>query len=453
MPTDRTCRHSVPPGPEAWALAISAVRILLAALFTLLAAAACTRPVPEQAATSSPSPAPPKDALPLEAAAARLADLAFGGLDLPPGTHRALVIDPLIDRATGQETNATRSFAAEFETVIRARYPAIEIRPFTLATLDEKPLILLGAITPVTAPGSLTNASGTSGTYRLWAALGDLRTGRILAKPMVWIRAETVDPTPVLFFRDSPVWTPDPVIAAYLRTCAGTPGAEMDPTYLRALRAQAAVAEAITAYEDGRYAAALDLYQTAAEAPGGEQQRVLNGLYLTNWALGRRQAAEEAFARVVDFGLAQDRLAVKLLFRPGTTEFVRDLGVSGPYSMWLRQIADRAEHRGACLRITGHASVTGAAAANDRLSLARAERVRARLIAQQPPLRERCRAEGRGSREPIVGTGTDDMRDALDRRVEFAPLPCADLTANGVAPLASRLAGSALRRTDLARSP
>jgi outer membrane protein OmpA-like peptidoglycan-associated protein len=302
---------------------------------------------------------------------------------------------------------------------VRERHPEFELKPFTLASLEEKPLILLGAITPVAAPGSLTNADGTSATYRLWAALGDLRTGRILAKPMVWIRAETVDPTPARFFADSPVWTPDPAVAAYLRTCAGAPGAEMDPAYLRALRAQAAATEAIAAYEGGRYAEALDLYRAAAEAPGGEQQRVLNGLYLANWALGRRQAAEEAFARLVDFGLAQDRLAVKLLFRPGTTEFVRDPGVSGPYPMWLHQIADRTERRGACLRVAGHASPTGMAAANERLSLARAERVRARLVAERPPLRERSRAEGRGSREPIVGTGTNNAADALDRRVEF----------------------------------
>jgi outer membrane protein OmpA-like peptidoglycan-associated protein len=166
----------------------------------------------------------------------------------------------------------------------------------------------------------------------------------------------------------------------------------------------------------------------------GEQQRVLNGLYLANWSLGRRQEAEQAFARLVEFGLAQDRLALKLLFRPGSTEFVRDASVSGAYPMWLRQIADRAEQRrAACLRVTGHTSTTGTAEANDRLSLARAERVRAQLVSLQPPLAPRSRAEGRGAREPIIGTGTDDLRDALDRRVEFGPLAC-DAVAGAAAP-------------------
>jgi hypothetical protein len=31
---------------------------------------------------------------------------------------------------------------------------------------------------------------------------------------------------------------------------------------------------------------------------------------------------------------------------------------------------------------------------------------------------------GVGSREAIVGTGSDDRRDAIDRRVEFRAAPC-----------------------------
>jgi outer membrane protein OmpA-like peptidoglycan-associated protein len=432
MPTDSICRPSVRLGHRVLA---SRGLAAAAALAAVLLAAACAAPAPggsgERAAAAAPQP---REALPLDEAVAVLAEQAFGDLQRRSGSvRRALVIDPLIDRATGQETGATRSIAASLETLVRERYPALEVRPFTVAELDAQPLILLGAITTVAAPASFANAPGSSGTHRLWAVLGDLRTGLVLSHPNVWVRGDTVDATPVRFFRDSPAWTADPMTAAYLRTCARNPGEPMDPVYLRGLRAQAAVAEAIDAYEAGRYAAALDLYRTAAGAPGGQQQRVLNGLYLTNWALGRRDAAEEAFARLVDFGLAQDRLAVKLLFRAGTTEFVRDPGVSAPYPMWLRQIADRTDRRTACLRVAGHASATGEPAANDRLSLARAERVRTRLVSERPALRTRSRAEGRGARETIVGTGTDDMRDALDRRVEFAPLPCGGLTVGATA--------------------
>jgi outer membrane protein OmpA-like peptidoglycan-associated protein len=36
----------------------------------------------------------------------------------------------------------------------------------------------------------------------------------------------------------------------------------------------------------------------------------------------------------------------------------------------------------------------------------------------------RLRAVGVGSREALVGLGTDDARDALDRRVEFRVVDC-----------------------------
>jgi OmpA family protein len=83
----------------------------------------------------------------------------------------------------------------------------------------------------------------------------------------------------------------------------------------------------------------------------------------------------------------------------------------------------RADDRAACLAVQGHASITGLAALNERLSLARAQRVRAQLVAERPPLRDRVSTEGFGSRQPIVGSGTDDAADALDRRVEFKLLP------------------------------
>ncbi len=395
------------------------------------------RPAPA-AMSAAPSagagaPVPAGNALPLEEAVLSLADAIFAGSPLPPpppGGRYKLVIDPLIDRATGAETGATRSMVARIEALLRDRYPQFELRPFTTATLEEQPLILLGSITPAEAPGSLADASGPTETYRIWAVLGDMRNGRILAHPTAWVRATTVDATPTAFFRDSPGWVAeDEARAAYLRTCAGNPGDPIDPAYLRMLRAQALIADGVRDYEAGRFRQALARYDEAASLPGGEQPRLLNGIYLANWALGRRPQAEAAFGRLVDYGLRRDRLAVKFLFRPGSTAFWPDPEVSGPYPMWLRQIARRSDERGACLQVTGHTSLTGSADLNDRLSLARAQRVQAGLIAERPALRNRTWAEGVGSRQPIVGTGTDDARDALDRRVEFRPLACPATTA------------------------
>ena len=408
----------------------AAKRNLIALLLTatLAACGGSSGSVPTDVAANLPRP--PREALPLEQATLALGEAALAATrSLPPGERRTIVIDPLLDRASGTETGATRSMVSRISTLIRERYPSLELKPFTLAALDEKPLILLGAITPVSGAGSLQNADGRSDVYRIWAVLGDLRTGRVLVHPTAWVRAATVDVTPARFFRDSPAWTDDTMAGAYLRTCAGAPGAAMDPVYLAGLRAQAATAEAILAYESGNLAEARSLYGRAAAETGGNQARVLNGLYLTSWALGDRNAAETAFGRLVDYGLERRRLAVKLLFRPGGTDFVRDTGVSAPYPMFIRQIADHAAAKESCILVVGHASVTGTSTINDRLSLQRAQRVRERLVTEAPGLDYRSAASGRGSREPIVGTGTDDMRDALDRRVEFVPRTCRGATA------------------------
>ena len=58
---------------------------------------------------------------------------------MPPGPsgRYKLVIDPLIDRATGAETETTRAMERRIVTVVRERHPRFELRPFSVASLDE----------------------------------------------------------------------------------------------------------------------------------------------------------------------------------------------------------------------------------------------------------------------------------------------------------------------------
>jgi outer membrane protein OmpA-like peptidoglycan-associated protein len=382
---------------------------------------------PTTAAAASTAPIPPKDALPLDEATVALADATLLRAELPPEDRYRLVIDPLIDRATGAETETTRAMGRRIERLVRDRHPRFDLRPFTTASLDEKPLILLGSIAPVAEAGSRANPKGPGrpAAYRIWAVLADLGTGRVVSHEEAWVRTDEVNATPAAFFRESPVWTPDGAAAAYIRTCALFAPDAIDPAYMRAIRVQALVADGIRAYEAGRHRQAIAFYDEARTlAPADQQLRIRNGLYLANQALGRRDEAERAFGSVVDYGLERGRLAVKFVFRPGSTAFWPDPAISGPYPMWLRQIATRTDARAACLEVEGHSSPTGASAANDRLSLARAERVRSRLVAQRPGLRDQLEAEGVGSRENVVGTGADDDSDVLDRRVEFEPRTC-----------------------------
>jgi outer membrane protein OmpA-like peptidoglycan-associated protein len=151
---------------------------------------------------------------------------------------------------------------------------------------------------------------------------------------------------------------------------------------------------------------------------------VLIGMYLSSWKLGCTAEAERAFAQVVALGLANNNLGVKFLFNPNTTDFWSDSKVSGPYGLWLRQIARQAAESKVCMEVIGHTSRTGSEQYNDRLSLSRATYIKQRLESEAADLGDRLRASGKGFRENIVGTGTDDASDALDRRVEFKIISC-----------------------------
>jgi outer membrane protein OmpA-like peptidoglycan-associated protein len=158
--------------------------------------------------------------------------------------------------------------------------------------------------------------------------------------------------------------------------------------------------------------------------PQGEQLRTLSGIYLTSVKLGRTADAEKAFAKVVALGLAYNELGVKFLFNPGSTEFWSDPKISGAYAMWLRQIARESVAADACMNIVGHTSNSGPAPINDALSLKRAAYIRQRLTGESAVLGARTRATGMGFHQNIVGSGTDNSFDVLDRRVEFRIVPC-----------------------------
>jgi tetratricopeptide (TPR) repeat protein len=396
------------------------------AAFSLLAG--CT-----QRPSSSPGSA--TTAQSLQDAVATLAStmVAHAQLPPPPASGRyPITIDPWIDTTTGTQVATTRLMQSEIETLAPQHFPQLELLPFNQASLTRQPLVLLGAIQPVEAPGSVTPVRGDPGAYRIYGVLADLKTGRIAASESAWVRPQDVNLSPTAFYRDSPVALGDESTTSYLRTSASRPGDPVDPVYLRNLQAEALLADAAVLYDARDYQSALALYRQAGSLPqGGHQLRIYNGMYLTTSALGDRAAASQAFSQLIGFGLQQQRLAVKFLFQPGSAAFWRDPAISGAYPMWLHEIALRTAEGSSCLRIIGHSSTSGPAEYNDLLSLARAQRIQADLIAVSPTLRQRLSVRGDGARNPIIGNGRDDETDVLDRRVEFQVEPCAQRIAAG----------------------
>jgi outer membrane protein OmpA-like peptidoglycan-associated protein len=384
--------------------------------------------VPAHAQTGTAAPPPPAAAPPppptpvaFDAALLKAANDLFSKANLKD-ERVTLVIDPLIDGVTGAQSNATRYEEKRIVELVRSNYPRFQIQPFSSTAVARAPVVLIGTFTAVNNAGV---AGGERDAYRICLALADLKTKTIVSKGVARALPEGIDPTPVAFYADSPVFTKDASTEAYIKSCQGTKvGDAVDQTYADRILAASLINDGIEAYNDGRYRDALDVYQSALRTPGGDQLRVHNGMYLANQRLGRTRSAMQSFGKVIDYGLKSEKIAVKFLFKPGSTQFYNDPKAKSPYNGWVQKIAERTGAVQGCLEIVGHTSATGLAALNDRLSGLRADYIKDRLEEENRSLRGRLIATGKGSREMMVGTGRDDASDALDRRVEFKVAKC-----------------------------
>jgi outer membrane protein OmpA-like peptidoglycan-associated protein len=333
--------------------------------------------------------------------------------------RRGVVIDPMVDAVSGQQTATTHLLEQRVAERLASSHSLFDVMRFQISNLSKAQYLLTGTMTRV--PSS---QSGAAQVFQINLALTELQGGTVVAQASSRARDEGLDTNPTRYYRDSPVVVKDKVVDGYITTSQTPPGNPADPVYFERIATATTVSEATIAYNNESYQDALALYQTAAAKPGGEQLRVLNGIYLASWKLRRANEAEAAFGKVVALGLSSNNLGVKFLFNPGTTNFWSDPQVSGPYAIWLRQIARQAVVTKVCMNVVGHTSLTGSPAYNDRLSQQRAAYIKKRLDTEAPELASRTRSSGMGFREPIVGTGTDDARDALDRRVEFKITEC-----------------------------
>jgi outer membrane protein OmpA-like peptidoglycan-associated protein len=332
---------------------------------------------------------------------------------------RALVIDPMIDGASGQQTVVTRQLEEKVMARLASKHAALPVLPFKLASLNRSQYVMTGTMT------RLQDAkAGARAPFQINLALTELKSGTVVAQASSRARGAGLDTTPTPYYRDSPVLVKDKIVEGYIRTSQTAPGQPAVRDYFDRLATATTINEATQAYNSEKYQEALDLYKTALAAPYGEQLRTLNGIYLASWKLGRLPEAEQAFGKVVALGIASNNLGVKFLFNPGSTEFWSDTKVSGPYAIWVRQIAKQTAQSKVCMDIVGHTSRTGGEAFNDKLSAQRAAAIRQKLGAEASELSARTKTNGLGFRENIIGTGTDDASDALDRRVEFKIVGC-----------------------------
>ncbi|WP_232540156.1 OmpA family protein [Azohydromonas aeria] len=332
---------------------------------------------------------------------------------------RSVVVDPMIEGGSGEQSALTR--ALEDKVSARLRAGEFEVLPFQGTNLGKARYLLVGTLQHLQ---DARERPGGRPPLQLNLSLVELKGGHVVAQASSRAVNDRLDATPTPYYRDSPVLVKDKVVDGYVRTTQARPGTPADADYFQRVNVATIINAATQAYNAEQYEQALGLYRTALDNPAGEQMRTRNGIYLSSWKLGRDADAEAAFGKVVETAVANNSLGVKFLFSPNSTDFWPEPKISGPYPLWLRQIARHVAASKACMNVVGHTSRSGSESYNDRLSERRALAIRQKLVAESAELGPRLQSSGAGFRQNLIGTGTDDASDALDRRVEFRMLAC-----------------------------
>jgi len=336
---------------------------------------------------------------------------------VPAGTRVSILFDPFVDA----DSRDVPRVSSRIESLFMEEAKGHRTNGIDVAHL--RPETQAGATYLVQGLIKLNRSESGGGTlYRVSGTVTDLRDQRVVGRSNVWISDPNLDYGSLAIYQDNPFFNP-----VYMegRTEAGTSvsGPPRGESYR--LGTLALLREASAAYESQDYDNALALFQQAAKAPDGQTLWCYAGLYLTLQKLGRLDEADAAFSRIIAVSVEQNRtITVRFLFKVNSVAFWEDKTLNERYRSWLRHIGDYFKNTDLCLHIVGHSSKTGPESWNERLSLMRARRIQRMLAESFPEAMTRTRAIGKGSKENVVGIGTDDERDALDRRVEFVIVSC-----------------------------
>lgn len=286
------------------------------------------------------------------------------------------------------------------------RYPAGNIIAFGSGAEQNSKYLIEGVF-------ALEQARGQVGKqYHIQAVARHLGSGRVIASSDAWVSGSIPDYEATPEFRDIPAYLD------YDRKPKALPEVRLPEN----VTARALLADAGNAYAGKEYTRAAQLYQQVRQQTNDQDLRSQAGLYITRLRLGQKQEAAEAFGQLLDLSFRKsDTLTLKVLFKVDSEQFYGGSLVQEEYQLWLRKIAGYLHEHSACMVVTGHSSHTGTVEYNQSLSLQRAEFIRHLLGGFGAA---NVTAKGKGFSENIIGSGTDDARDALDRRVEFRAYQC-----------------------------
>ncbi len=367
----------------------------------------------------------PQPLVPFEEAISTLAGNLLGQvkadrpLPVEKGAINVMLI-PFVDANSGEVPEVSWSIEKIVIDVGRRNFEGINLARLTLKNIDRADYIIDGFI--LLEFSKSKDTAKQQKHYHVFGTVGNLADKKIIGESNVWISDTDLNYTPTSIYRDSPLYFKSRRLTKADKTRRQTYKKDF---FGVSLKTRAMLIEGRTAYENGNYEAAEALFSMAANRKDGQDLGTYAGLYLANHKLGRFEEAEKAFAEVVSISVEKYRfLTVKYLFGVDSVEFLQDENLKARYDTWIRNIGKYFHNSNHCLRIIGHASHTGTKAYNDQLSLERAKSIQKQLRKTFPEVFQRSQVIGKGFSENIVGTGSDDERDALDRRVELFIIDC-----------------------------
>jgi outer membrane protein OmpA-like peptidoglycan-associated protein len=325
-----------------------------------------------------------------------------------------IVIDPFIDLKSHEVIKVSEQiekiFVAETQKVFGDQFSIERLTPKNIYQAD---YVIHGVI--------MSEPYKNNGNYyHIISSVVEKNKGKVIAKSDVWISNQTLDYTPII---DSPIviLNPQSITEDIVKIKLG---AAVAPNYNSVLEIEALINKAEEAYVNKDYDTALDLFTIATQEQSFDQMSMIKayiGLYRTNINLKDLNAAEKVFEKIVSLNFDKNSiLNVKVIFLVSKTAF--DDTLAAEYPLWLRQIGKYFEQKNLCLEIVGHSSRSGKLPYNCRLSLDRAVAIQQKLEANFSNINSIT--DGKAWAENLVGSGTDDAQDAIDRRVGFKLASC-----------------------------
>jgi outer membrane protein OmpA-like peptidoglycan-associated protein len=332
------------------------------------------------------------------------------------GANQKLLLDSFLDANSGQALTINKAVEKLLTVNLSERFDIIQMD--TALENDHIDYVLSG----IYEYDNSARASDQKG-YHFFVAVYELNSGIIRATSDALI--EIPDYKPTSTYEDSPIFLRDGKLDDLTASVKRNPGEQVSQSYLSYLGTKSILAAAEQAYEKGDNEKTLKYYIEAEKRSDGKTMTVYSGLYNTARLLNQSDDAERYFGQLINTSINEKkRIEIKILFKVNSAYFI-DIGdMPKHYGMWLRQITAQFQKRGECMKIVGHSSRTGKEEYNITLSKKRAQLVQQVLAVKHPEIIKKTEIVGMGYAENIVGSGTDDSRDAIDRRVEFRLLDC-----------------------------